>query len=300
MEPVSFTVGVVGLVGTFTACINCFDLVRVGRNFGSDYETSVIKLDLIRLRLTRWAEAIGIAQEDEAAALAQLKDRLENPDRDVEIVERSLGQILHLFERSAETSKRLALRSSNDKAASIESGNFENSTMQNLHKSMRNLALQRQKRSTILQKISWTFHRKRDLRDLIEDLSELVSQLVELAPTKAQKELGNAELATIGTDQNIAILDDALRDGVGDEHRELDSILQACVTDVIQQRTGTMSEAIWKRSKAGNYSTIRQGDHVASDYQGEVWERTSQYVVEDSELGNNVVFHQGNSYGGSA
>ena len=58
-----------------------------------------------------------------------------------------------------------------------------------------------------------------------------------------------------------------------------------------------MTTAVWKKSKAGDGSSIRQGDKIADGFRGEIINRDGNYVVEDSELGKNVVFHQGNSYG---
>lgn len=91
MDPVGLTIGVVGLVGTFTACVDCFDYVHIGRRLGRDYETLVIKLDLIRLRFTRWGEAAGLGQLDEAVASSQIKQRLVIRDEDVETIRRTLG-----------------------------------------------------------------------------------------------------------------------------------------------------------------------------------------------------------------
>lgn len=91
MEPIGFTVGIVGLIGTFTACVDCFDYIYIGRRLGRDYETSMIKLDLIRLRFTRWGEAAGLNQIDEAVASSQIKQRLVVRDKDVETINRTLG-----------------------------------------------------------------------------------------------------------------------------------------------------------------------------------------------------------------
>jgi Prion-inhibition and propagation len=76
MEPVGSTVGVAGLVGTFTPCFDCFDHIRIGRSLGADHQTAMVKLDLARLRLTRWGRSVGIVQGDqdidEAVAVSQL------------------------------------------------------------------------------------------------------------------------------------------------------------------------------------------------------------------------------------
>ena len=298
MEPVSFGLGAIGLVGTFSACVDCFDYFRIGRNLGSDYETSVLKLDIIRLRFTRWGESIGIGQGDEDVAVAPLKDRRAIPNKDFATVERTLGQILRLFENAAETSNRLKFKSLANEPIVSEDIALENATMRTLHDHMRTLALRRQKQSTMLQKMRWALHRKRDLEGLIEDLTELVTALIELVPAKSQEELCNRELAELSTDQNLVILDNVLQDPVGEEKSRIDEVFHRRVIDIIEERKGSMTTAAWKRSKVGDDSTIRQGDNIASDYKGQILDRPGDYVVEDSELGKNVVFHQGHSYGG--
>ena len=164
---------------------------------------------------------------------------------------------------------------------------------------MRSLAIQRQKRSTTLQKMSWALHRKRDFENLIEDLTELVTALIELAPViaKPQEELCSVELANLDADQNLIVLDNVLRDPVGEEKTSIDDVLHACISNRIEQRKGTMTIATWKRSKVGDGSNIRQGNNIASDYQGQMLDRDGNYVVDNSEFGRNVVFHQGHNYG---
>src|SRR5438552_3641270 len=102
MDPISFSIGVVGLVGTFTACVDCFDYIRIGRNLGEDYQTSVVKFDLVRLRFTRLGQSAGIVQGDqnidEDVAVAQLKSRLATLDKEFAIIMQTLGHILRLFE----------------------------------------------------------------------------------------------------------------------------------------------------------------------------------------------------------
>ena len=38
MEPVGLAVGIAGLAGLFTTCIECFNIVQRGRYSGRDYE----------------------------------------------------------------------------------------------------------------------------------------------------------------------------------------------------------------------------------------------------------------------
>ena len=163
---------------------------------------------------------------------------------------------------------------------------------------MRDLAIERQRRSTVSQKISWALHRKRYIEGLIEDLTDLVNALVELAPAKTQQELCRTELAKMNSDRSLAVLDDVLHEPTGDENIEIDGLLSKCVSQKIEWRKGSMTTATWKRNKIGDDSTIRQGDHVASNCQGEILDRQGNYTAEDSEFGKNVKFHQGHRYGG--
>jgi hypothetical protein len=39
-------------VGLFTPCVECFEYVQFGRKFEKDYEICLVKLDIVRLRLS--------------------------------------------------------------------------------------------------------------------------------------------------------------------------------------------------------------------------------------------------------
>jgi hypothetical protein len=59
MEAVGLGVGVLGLAGLFSACIDCFELVQRGRYHGKDYLLLETKFTNQRLRLTTWGRACG-------------------------------------------------------------------------------------------------------------------------------------------------------------------------------------------------------------------------------------------------
>jgi hypothetical protein len=298
MDPVSFTIGVFGLVGTFTACVDCFEYFRIGRSLGEDYEICIVKLDLVRLRFTRWGESVGIGNIDEDTAVAGLKSKLIAPETEFITIMRTLGQILRLFESAAETSNILAMKAARNLSVADEDVKFEDGRLRDLHEAMRNLATRRQKRSSILQKTTWALYRKKDFTGLIENLTDLVTSLVEVVPLKPQQVLCHAEVEEINNDQSLVALEDVLRDPVGEDDTVLDRSLYETVVRIIEERKISMTQTIWRKSKAGDGTRIRQGDYVGSDYQGPLLHRDGHHLVEDSEFGTNVVFHQGHSYGG--
>jgi Prion-inhibition and propagation len=298
MEPVSFTVGVAGLVGTFTACVDCFEYIRVGRSLGADHQTAIVKLDLARLRLTRWGRSVGIVQGDqdidEAVAVTQLRSKLDAPEKDFETVTNTLGQLFNLFKRSAETSNPLSSR--------IQWGDeTENSTLNAdiafLHKRMRDLAIQRQKKSTVLQKTAWALYKKKDFTNLVDQITELTSALVEVAPVKAQQqELCRAEVEEISNDRSLVVLNDILADQASDENAHLDDLLHETVVKAMDERRGTIPMDIWRRNQVGEGSKIQQGDQISGDYKGQALNQQRDHIAEDNKFGNNVTFHQGNRY----
>lgn len=56
-DPFSATLAVAGLAGLFTACVDRFEYLQLGHQFGKSYQRSLLKLDIAKLRLSRWARA---------------------------------------------------------------------------------------------------------------------------------------------------------------------------------------------------------------------------------------------------
>ena len=63
MEPVGLGIGIAGLAGAFTACVDCFEYIQLGRQFGHDYGKCLLKLDVAKLRISRWGVAMGLGPE---------------------------------------------------------------------------------------------------------------------------------------------------------------------------------------------------------------------------------------------
>lgn len=51
MEPVGFSVGALGLVGAFAACVDCFEYIQLGRQFRQDYGKCLLKIDAAKVRM---------------------------------------------------------------------------------------------------------------------------------------------------------------------------------------------------------------------------------------------------------
>jgi len=94
--------GAVGIAAIFTTCVECFEYVQIGRYFERDYQTALLTLSLLRLRLSRWGAAIHVYEDLQlgqptatSAALQLAKD--------------TVFQILVLLAESAKVSKNFTL-----------------------------------------------------------------------------------------------------------------------------------------------------------------------------------------------
>jgi hypothetical protein len=59
-EPFGILSGAVSIAAAFTACVDCFEYVKLGRRFGRDFQTSQLSLTCARLRLSRWGVAVRV------------------------------------------------------------------------------------------------------------------------------------------------------------------------------------------------------------------------------------------------
>ena len=62
-EAAGLVVGVVALAGLFNNTVECFEFVQLGRTFEKDFQTSQLKLDSARLRLSRWGKSLDLDED---------------------------------------------------------------------------------------------------------------------------------------------------------------------------------------------------------------------------------------------
>jgi hypothetical protein len=94
-EVVGLVLGGLGLAGLFNNALDCFEYIHIGKNFAGSLQTSLLKLDNARLKLSRWGEALGLSGAFIRDA-AYLPDGID--DKDKVKAEKLLGQILMLFD----------------------------------------------------------------------------------------------------------------------------------------------------------------------------------------------------------
>jgi Skp family chaperone for outer membrane proteins len=206
-EAAGLVVGVVALAGLFNNTVECFEFVQLGRTFGKDFQTSQLKLDSARLRLSRWGKSLGL--DNDAPDTLSLQGRV-GSEANVKHAEALLGQIVELFADAEGVSKRYRGRAEGqDGSLAVYDPQTDlDPAMAKIHEKMRQLATERQNRSGVRQKAKWALYQEKQFRRLIEDITELVNDLDSLFPAtqQSQRELCNIEVSAIGEGQDISVL----------------------------------------------------------------------------------------------
>ena len=90
-ETAGRVVGVVALTGLFNNTVECFEFVQLGRAFGKDFQTSQLKLNNARHRLSRWGKSLSL--DEDVRDTASLQGRF-GSEANVKHGEALLGQII--------------------------------------------------------------------------------------------------------------------------------------------------------------------------------------------------------------
>lgn len=245
MEPAGLAVGVIGLAGLFNNAIDCFKYVQLGRNFGVDFQTNLIKLDIARLRLSRWGRSIGLSGDVQDARSLQNTLRAEN----VKKAEGVLGHILDLFAHAERIAREFEGKAGpNDPGLQIcDLQRDLGPTAKSLHEKMRDLSLRRQNRTRLRYKAKWALYKEEDFKKLIVEISNLTNDLIELFPaaTHTRKKICQAELSEISQAASYNGLG-LLRGSAAGQ----DEDLEAMILDVIARRVSHASQKKKKKKRS--------------------------------------------------
>lgn len=265
-EPIGLAISVAGLAGVFTACVDCFEYIQLGRKFGQDYGKCLLKLDVEKLRMTRWGVAVGLGPE------SSLKPQISISKEEFKLAQRLLEQIMDSFKDAERVSERFSKHSMIQKTGAedlvvYDAGSTLNPSYQRLHLTMRELSSQRQNRTSIRNKTTWALYEKKRFDGMIEDVTVFISKLVELFPAcqDAQKALCKAEVSAIGEIQDLALLNDVAGDDntmlAAEVKKEIDSHGHN-VTDW----KASDSAKVWVGDENENAFGVRNKSHSAARF----------------------------------
>jgi hypothetical protein len=215
MEAVGLTVGVVGLAGLFSACIDCFELIQRGRYLGKDYLLLETKFANQILRFTTWGRACGLVGSTEYDAgldSEELRPRIED----------TLNQVLMLFKDGRNLRKKYGLRQDQDictvAVAGSSLGPVINSAWaaagfrQRLQEFKQRLD-KTQKQASLSYATRWAIEDKRKFTDLVQHLKDLIDDLESLTKflgvDDSQREMIRGEIESISEIATLEVIEEA-------------------------------------------------------------------------------------------
>lgn len=272
-EPFGIAAGAIGVATAFTACVDCFGFVQLGRHFGRDFQTDILALDCARLRLTRWGTAVAVYDDP----------RLGRPNAtelEIRNVRDTLHQVLVLFADSEKISKKYSVNAKNAQYLAVLAPNELDPAVMALSNKMRDLAVRRQKSNSLIKKTSWALYHRSELKELVKEVTNMIDNIEKLFPAPKERELELVQQETAKVHEKAELeLAAVAADGV-------DSVLHAASKEVL---TGNRYLKVVIEGKA------HTGDSFSKDWRGPALSTNSTYeYVRVAEGGKAQI---GNRYG---
>jgi hypothetical protein len=179
MEAVSLGVSVVALTSLFETALDCFKYVKVAKSFGSDYQTYVLRLQNLRLRLSRWGEAAGLGKQLTATQQPRTTALSES---EVEQAKALVGHIIRLFSDTEELAEKYADERSDLIVVDKDTDGLDD--VGKLCQKMRDICFRRQRESNVAMKAKWSLFSRDKFIELVGNIQSLIDDLVNLFPAE--------------------------------------------------------------------------------------------------------------------
>jgi hypothetical protein len=261
--------------GVLTSCVECFKYIQLGRNLEDEYETNLLKLNNLGLRLARWGKAMGLNDESTAP------DRTDRLDPKAEGL---LRAILDLMEKASTKSKNSKPQRADSDTAPEERD--LNSSVQSLHKKMQYWMYTRYtSHRNLVNTIYWVISEKDAFDSLIDNLRVLIHDLTTLYPPVGEEHsrLCEREVSELVDDMLV------LMHGVAQRN---DPLMEGVATAEINQRRkqGHLFEG-WD-FHGTDKSQVKIGDTVARGVTGRSFSTYKGFKVKIEgrfEIGDNYL-----------
>jgi Prion-inhibition and propagation len=211
MEITGFVFSAVGLVTVWSSCVQAFDIIAAGRQYGIESEVLRVKLEVERIRLLLWGESLKLSavQSDDPAAEHRIDSRLGRSALRTTVIG-LLGCIEHVFSNADELQKKYGLKpeasidldqaahamEEEDQLTSAAAGanNILGTIFKRAYKTLQTSAKNKRQSTSFGRKTMWAINDKAKFLKLVAEIKALNDCLISLFPDVASK---NAETVRI-------------------------------------------------------------------------------------------------------
>ena len=205
MEPVGLAVGVLGLAGLFSTCLDAFKIVVSAREFGHDFEVLIADLDLQRLRFYLWGDALGLVSTGPNRSPVRLAG-LDDPQIDV-TVRNALQAILRLLKETGRTRDRFTRAFYSTRRLEIFHATFS---------PFEQRAEANQRGNSLVAVTKWAFHSREQFKERLDRLKSLIEGLENVSQSlgvlQMQRQRMRTEIESLDDVASLSLLLDATLD----------------------------------------------------------------------------------------
>jgi ubiquitin-protein ligase len=208
VDPLGAALGVAGLAGLFSTCVQCFDLVQLGRAYARDYEIIQTKFEAQKVRFLIWGQVVGVIEG------SSYDTRLDLPEIRPTVL-RILLNIRLLFSDGQQLSRRYGLRPDQGSLVAHDTIVFRE-TYRRFHARLSKT----QKEASLFTTTKWAIADKQKFAALVQDLKDLIDSLDDITKSfrmlSERQEVINAEVESITDAASLRLLEQA-RSGSEDQ-----------------------------------------------------------------------------------
>jgi len=270
------------VAGLFNNAVDCFEYIQLGRNFDTDYQTCQIRLEIARLRLSRWGSAVDVNSKPDLSEV--------NPSTDEgRAAKLALEQLLKLLHRAFTQSSDFKSGAKEEELAVFDPSSNTNQGIESLRAKLNSLTLRRKKSTGLSKKISWALYKQKFFTRLIDDIQELLDGLEKIYPVQeSYKRLVQEEVRELDDVVSLRIVSEASQD--------TDDILKEAAEEKLEKLEASNSIG---KAKAGEKAKVKVGDEYVSQLiPGSTNGGITANRIDDLEANGESRVHVGNSYGG--
>lgn len=237
---------VLGIVATWKTCVQVFDVVGQSRNYGTDYELCRVKLEVERVRLLAWGDAMGLSEDRRGRT---------HPDPRLEVAQnkrlvlRVLGGIQRAFEDAELLRERYGLMEEVQRPESSTASlpGWLRRAGANLRRSARD----RQRGGSLGQKTIWVIHDRAQFLEMVHEIRQFNDSLGHLFPDLSLREALRREIGRRREIRPLSLLQEAAAQEEDEE-----------ISDLASERLIELGATVTSRSRSfrGNRDGERESD----------------------------------------
>ncbi|OJI83126.1 hypothetical protein ASPTUDRAFT_57085 [Aspergillus tubingensis CBS 134.48] len=161
----------------FSQALRVLEPLQIGNSFGKEARTSLLRLDVVKLRLTRWGRSVGLTDLNVGSA-----HEINLAREDIPEMQDLLGEILELIREADKLS--CCFRNKNPSSPNMDPSKKLTRTSESSHEQVNDIIDGKEGKNIVNQDKVLAIYEMKDFSRLIQDIGGLVDDLTELFPAE--------------------------------------------------------------------------------------------------------------------